>query len=451
MQLLGSLSIPRCYIPKDFGEPISQTLHCFSDASSTAYGQATYLRSVNEEGEIYVSLVTAKSHVAPLRKSITLPRLELTAADVSVQVSVLVKEELDIPDLNITYWTDSTIVLGYISNPVKRFRTFVANRVSRINEYTDKSQWRHVSSEDNPADLASRGLSPSDNAKVKMWFSSSGFLWKEEEHWPENITPIVDNDDVELKQVPVTVNTVNVSEYSDVITILETNVSTWYKFIRVLAQVIKFIKIIRMLVKRKRSASSSNLVVECKVDNNSSLNCALSLSDIQEAKKKALQLTQTKYLPYETEILNKLAVDECSKSIRKRSSLYKLDPFMNDGLIFVGGRLKNSQEDSVRQYPVVIPKGSGASSLLIDEAHKLVAHRGRCSTLNQLREDGFWVVGAHSSIKSHINKCRRCRELRGKLGEQKICRRIVSYRHPPSLIVGPTCLGPFWSRKDGKS
>ena len=113
MLLLEDLKIPRCYIPIEFGEPVSQSLHCFSDASTVGYGQTTYLRSVNESGEIHVSLVTAKSRVAPMKLSVTVPRLEVTAGTVSVKVGSMVEEELDISDLlPTTYWTDSTIVLG---------------------------------------------------------------------------------------------------------------------------------------------------------------------------------------------------------------------------------------------------------------------------------------------------------------------------------------------------
>ena len=230
VQLLESVSVPRCYVPKAFGVIQSQTLHCFSDASATAYGQASYLRSVNSNGEVHVSLVSAKSRVAPLRKYITIPRLELTAFTVSVKTGAMLKEELGIPDLEIYFWTDSTIVLGYLTNKTKRFRTFVANRVSTIHEYSQPHQWRHVSSEDNPADFASRGISPACTEKVKMWFGETGFLWEGEEKWPKTITPSVEDDDPEIKQ-NITVNKIAVNEDRDIISILEGNVSSWLKLV----------------------------------------------------------------------------------------------------------------------------------------------------------------------------------------------------------------------------
>ena len=64
-----------------------------SDASQTGYGQCSCLRLVDENGRIHGSLVLGKARVAPLR-SVTIPRLELTAATVSVRVASVLKEEL---------------------------------------------------------------------------------------------------------------------------------------------------------------------------------------------------------------------------------------------------------------------------------------------------------------------------------------------------------------------
>ena len=89
------------------------TLHCFSDASFIGYGVACYLRWVDMEGNVEVSLVMGKSRVSPL-KSTTVPRLELTAAWVSAKIAGLLTEELKLDDLETFFWVDSKIVLGYI-------------------------------------------------------------------------------------------------------------------------------------------------------------------------------------------------------------------------------------------------------------------------------------------------------------------------------------------------
>ena len=76
---LQSLRLDRCYKPNDFGDSIETTLHCFSDACQYGYGAACYLRQVNKNGKVHVSLVMGKSRVSPIKYT-TIPRLELTAS-----------------------------------------------------------------------------------------------------------------------------------------------------------------------------------------------------------------------------------------------------------------------------------------------------------------------------------------------------------------------------------
>ena len=82
--LLEQQNIPRNFQPPDFGSIATAQPHNMSDASHIRYGQCSYLRLVDENGRIHCSLVMGKAHVAPL-KTVTIPRLELTAATMSVK------------------------------------------------------------------------------------------------------------------------------------------------------------------------------------------------------------------------------------------------------------------------------------------------------------------------------------------------------------------------------
>ncbi len=87
------IQIGRCYKPRDFGLMECVELHHFSDASQDGYGQCSYLRFVNNFGRVHCSLVMGKSRVTPT-KLVTIPRLELTAALLSVKVSSFIGREL---------------------------------------------------------------------------------------------------------------------------------------------------------------------------------------------------------------------------------------------------------------------------------------------------------------------------------------------------------------------
>ena len=142
------------------------SLHHFSDASKCGYRQVTYLRMVNDLQEVHCSLIFGKSRVA-LVKYVSIPRLELTAANLSVKISKMLRDELDIHISSKVFWTDSQVVLGYINNDSRRFKIFVANRVQFIRDNTNIEQWHYISTHDNPADDASRGLDSENPGRIK--------------------------------------------------------------------------------------------------------------------------------------------------------------------------------------------------------------------------------------------------------------------------------------------
>ena len=119
----------------------------------------------------------AKSCVAPL-KPVTIPRLELTATLVSVKISAILQRELEYDQITEVFWTDSKVVIGYISNDARRFHIFVANRVQQIRDHTSPSQWKYVETDLNPADDASHGLYAKDLIKNSRWWNGPHFLWK---------------------------------------------------------------------------------------------------------------------------------------------------------------------------------------------------------------------------------------------------------------------------------
>ncbi|XP_064646730.1 uncharacterized protein LOC135499716 [Lineus longissimus] len=157
LMTLKELQIPRCLKSMNFGTIQKAELHSFADASEYAYGQCSYLKLVDDGcGQVETALVMSKARVAPV-KVVTIPGLELTAAVTCVKVGTFLNRELKIEDLQLRYYTDSTVVLGYISNETKKFHIFVANRTQQIRDVSSPQQWSHVNTTENPADTASRG------------------------------------------------------------------------------------------------------------------------------------------------------------------------------------------------------------------------------------------------------------------------------------------------------
>ncbi|KAI2646573.1 6-phospho-beta-galactosidase [Labeo rohita] len=195
---LERINIPHCYVPVNFGKVIKRELHHFSDTSNSGYGQCSYLRFTNEEGNIHCALVIGKSRVAPIKVT-TISRLELTAAVISVGMSNMLKQELDYADIEEHFWTDFQVVLGYINNEARRFHTFVANRVKKIHLSTTPQQWRYVPTNENPADHASRGLNAGEII-VSNWLTGPRFLWKKDIPPVADIDTALTNGDPEVRQ-----------------------------------------------------------------------------------------------------------------------------------------------------------------------------------------------------------------------------------------------------------
>jgi len=93
LSMLEMFEIDRCIKPGEFGNVLSYQLHHFCDASLDAYGTASYLRIVNENGHIHCAFMLGKSRLAPMR-SVTIPRLELLAAVMAVKVDGILRREV---------------------------------------------------------------------------------------------------------------------------------------------------------------------------------------------------------------------------------------------------------------------------------------------------------------------------------------------------------------------
>lgn len=140
----------------------------FADASEKAYGACVYVRN-KLEGQYDARLLCAKSRIAPL-KNLSVPRLELCAALLLAQVMHKVLESVDVKFTRTYYWSDSTITFSWIRSVPRRWSTFVANRVSAIQDISDPNDWHYVNSSHNPADIISRGMSPTLLLKTELWW-----------------------------------------------------------------------------------------------------------------------------------------------------------------------------------------------------------------------------------------------------------------------------------------
>ena len=174
--------------------PIKEVqIHVFCDASEKAYAAAIYARITNDDDKTFAYLLTSKTKVAPV-KAISVPKLELCGASLATKLLKSVHSIFRKTNLKITShaWTDSTIVLQWLAQLPRTWNTFVANRVSRIQETLPRSDWKYVPTAVNPADLASRGVLADTLISSSLWWKGPDWLTKDERHWPNLLPSLIE-------------------------------------------------------------------------------------------------------------------------------------------------------------------------------------------------------------------------------------------------------------------
>ncbi|GFY14740.1 integrase catalytic domain-containing protein [Trichonephila clavipes] len=169
LYVLKDVTLSRCMIINSTSE-----LHVFVDASKEAYAACVFVRSMFKS-DVKVTLVRAKARVAPL-KPLSIPRLELMACCIGSRLANSIVNALNLPNLRITFWSDSTTALWWIKEKGS-WSVFVENRVKEIRQLTRGHLWKHVPGNLNIADLLSRGCSPQQMLISRWW---EGPLWLRE-------------------------------------------------------------------------------------------------------------------------------------------------------------------------------------------------------------------------------------------------------------------------------
>lgn len=407
LNTLLSLSVPRYVLCQS---PVTCELHCFVDASQEAYAACVYTRTTNECNCVTVKLLCAKTRVAPL-KAITIPRLELCAALLGARLVSKVSQALRCSVDKKTFWSDSTITLGWIKTQPKLLKTFVCNRINDIHELTSRNSWRHIPTDINPADMASRGVDPTYLVNSSLWWEGPTFLKLDESEWPQS-----PNTNVTLPEIKTLLTNIN-TETVQPININIENYSSASKLKRIFAYVYRFIH-------------------NCQNKNIKS-NGPLKENEIKQSLSYLVKVAQSESFAKEINLIK-------SNKRLTSTNLLQLSPYISDGVLRVGGRLNNTNFDFEKKHPALLSGKHHLTKLLMRAEHLRLLHAGPQLLLSSFR-DQFWPIGGRTLARRIVRQCVTCTRFRAKameplMGQLPSSRVTQNY---PFQICGADFAGPF--------
>ncbi|XP_055708973.1 uncharacterized protein LOC129805225 [Phlebotomus papatasi] len=385
--------------------PSHRELHAFCDASKTAYGVSIYLVCEDTHTSRSSSLLVSKSRLMPIpskkgatptKITLTIPKAELSGAELATQVMNAVSKSLGIE--RCFFWTDAMVILHQIHSPNRPREVFVRHRVSKILSLSTASQWRHVPTSHNPADVLSRGSRVKALASNKLWWSGPEWLLKTEENWPQEFCPGKPNLCCSETLAGMGLSTTVDPDMIVYDRLLEHH-GSFLRISRVLAWIFRAVAIFKSM-RIRRTRNSVMIFPE-----------NLQVTELEEAEVRILKWDQKRHLKNVRDLVKANRLNSLPSPMRK------LRPFMDpQGILRVGGRLSLSSEDFDLRHPIILPKGK-LSDLLALREHQRLLHAGPQLTLASLRRR-YWPLNGRNTVKRIIHSCVKCIRLKPPKSQQ---------------------------------
>jgi len=417
LHLLKSLTLPRCY---EVEHAVEIQLHSFSDASKKGYASCCYLRYCTSTG-FKLAFVLGKSRVVGRKDLVdpTIPRLELQSAVVSVRLASQILISLDLTISSTYYWSDSQTVLKYLNNANGRYKVFEANRVKFICANTRLQDWYYVRSEQNPADIGSRGLMPKDIAKIKPWLHGPSFLLQPDESWKETSC---------LKSIcgktTIAENAISVETCAVVgVKALQSPFDRLFDAYKTKSWIDLQVAFAWILRCRRRLHS---IVKGTKITN--IMHSLITALDMEETVPEICRIVQEECFPGFNnavakvgflDAVKKYPVYICNGKTIQMQSLKDLTPFVSpDGLLRVGGRTQKSSFPEEVKHPILLPPRHVVTQLLIEYEHHKSDHFGGYRYVLAKTRLKFWIMNGPTSVKHYLRDCFTCRHIKAQPMEQ---------------------------------
>lgn len=369
----------------------------FSDSSTSAYGAVVYARTEYSDGTVRCRLLMSKSRVAPL-KPMTIPRLELAAAELLSRLIPEIKESMEFPDMKYMLFTDSSPTLYWIRKDPAKLKMYVSNRVKLIQRRTDLTCWRYVNTKHNPADLLSRGVNPSKLVDNKLWLYGPEWLSRPVSEWPTEQFPLKLPDHTETELKVCTILEVRselvigpVVKGQKEMPVLD-YAHNLERALRIVGFVIRAMNAIHNKHRRqKRNTRSTNSIPHPPTEKEKAW-----------AMEYFIRKAQQQFFRADYAALRK------GQCLPAKSRLEPLKPILDDrGIMRLGGRLDKSHLDYEMKHPPIIPGASRLATLIMEQAHRRCYHGG-IQVVTQFIRQRYWIPRIRDELKRFTRTCLVC-------------------------------------------
>ena len=377
---------PRCYFTQHIYPVSSKQIHVFADASLCAYGAVAYLQHNDQ-----AALVMSRSRVAPVR-SITLPKLELMAAVIATRLTQFLIQSLYLaPDTTVHLWSDSQITLHWMYDIKETSATkpFIANRVAEITQSFPASVWTYVPTDDNPADLLTRGISAKQLKSSQLWLHGPSWLTSADQ-WPTwspaNVLHLqnIDMDDTqEVSNKPT-----NPAETCGIHLVIDAS---------------RYSRLTKLL--------SVTILVLCFGHNlkhsQDKLTGPITAKELSDATMIWIKTSQE--LEYFEEITNMT-----SNSHKRTLLVQQLRLFLDSrGYLRCGGRIHNAPVSELAKFPYLLSPRHHITKLIVYATHERIHHSGVSSTVTAIHQL-YWIPAIRVYVRKLLRRCVTCARLTGK-------------------------------------
>ena len=151
------------------------------------------------------------------------------------------------PNPKVFAWSDSTVTIAWLQCYPRKWKTFVATRVAKIEEIIPTISWKYVPTEDNPVDYASRGLAAADLLDHRLWWNGTEWLRQPENAWPslDILSPTGEETEKEVKVHSENVTMISSREDNAVLLMIN-----WHSAIHKVTRIFTYIQMFISSIKK---------------------------------------------------------------------------------------------------------------------------------------------------------------------------------------------------------